>query len=183
MKELTPPMEGIRIFELTAFRDDRGFFLESFSEEKLARLGLKERFVQDNHSRSKPGVLRGLHFQSSPPQGKLVYLVKGRIFDVMVDLRRGSPSFGRWCSVELSADKPQLLWIPYGFAHGFCVMGNEEAELLYKVTGVYNPASEGGLIWNDADVNIRWPLEKPLLSHRDAALPALKRLEPLNPPL
>ena len=101
----------------------------------------------------------------------------------MVDLRRGSPSFGRWCSVELSADKPQLLWIPYGFAHGFCVMGNEEAELLYKVTGVYNPASEGGLIWNDADVNIRWPLEKPLLSHRDAALPALKRLEPLNPPL
>ena len=159
MKELTPPMEGIRIFELTAFRDDRGFFLESFSEEKLARLGLKERFVQDNHSRSKPGVLRGLHFQSSPPQGKLVYLVKGRIFDVMVDLRRGSPSFGRWCSVELSADKPQLLWIPYGFAHGFCVL-SDAAEIEYKCSDFYEPAAEIGVLWNDPALGIPWPVDQ-----------------------
>jgi dTDP-4-dehydrorhamnose 3,5-epimerase len=179
MKELATPLEGLRLFELNVYRDARGFFLEHYREDQLREAGVREHFVQDNHSRSAPGVLRGLHFQAGPPQGKLVSVIRGRIFDVVVDLRRGSKSFGQWYGTELSGESPRLLWIPFGFAHGFCVLGDEEADVLYKVNAFYNPKTEGGVRWNDPDVAIRWPVERPLVSARDGALPLLKDLGPL----
>ncbi len=163
--------------ELPVFRDTRGFFLERFHEERFSAHGLPVNFVQDNHSRSAPRVLRGLHFQNDPPQGKLVGVTRGKIWDVAVDIRKDSPTFGRYCGVELSEDNGCLLWIPYGFAHGFCVLGDSPADVLYKVTGVYNPKSESGILWNDPDIGIRWPIDNPILSPRDEKLLSLRELK------
>ncbi len=179
MKELSTNIPGLRLFELPIFRDERGFFMERYRVDRWNELGICESFVQDNHSRSIAGVLRGLHFQTAPQQGKLVAAVRGRIFDVAVDLRRGSPTFGKWYGTELSDENGRALWVPFGFAHGFCVLGNESADVVYKVNGFYNSQTEGGLRWNDPEVNISWPVKNPLLAPKDSALPALRELQPL----
>jgi dTDP-4-dehydrorhamnose 3,5-epimerase len=148
--------------------DARGFFLETYHEARYAAAGIGGPFVQDNHSRSAPRVLRGLHFQVTRPQGKLVRCVRGAVFDVAVDIRRGSPRFGRWVAVELTEENTRQLWIPPGFAHGFCVTGGE-SEVEYKCTGYYEPQDESGIIWNDQTIGIIWPLRDPVLSAKDAA--------------
>ena len=152
------------------FGDSRGFFFESFNQRAFeAAIGGPAHFVQDNHSRSGRGVLRGLHYQVEQPQGKLVRVVAGAVFDVVADIRPGSPTFGRWVGMELTADSKQQLWIPPGLAHGFLVL-SDTAELLYKTTDYYAPAHERCIIWNDPVLDIRWPLaEPPILSDKDAA--------------
>ena len=153
------------------FGDERGFFLESWNRRTFATLGLDLDFVQDNHSRSQHGVLRGLHYQLQQPQGKLVRVVEGEVFDVAVDLRRSSPTFGRWVGATLSASNHQMLWVPPGFAHGFYVL-SDAAQFLYKTTDYYLPASERSLLWNDPALAIDWPIpagESPLLAAKDAA--------------
>lgn len=179
MTELPAGIPGLRLFELKVFGDERGFFVERWNEERLAAMGFHEKFVQDNHSRSGPGVLRGLHFQTDPKQGKFVSVLRGRVFDVAVDLRRGSPTFGKWFGTELSDTNGRVLWVPYGFAHGFCVLGDGLADVMYKVNGLYNPKTEGGLRWDDPDVGVAWPVTNPTLSARDAALPGLRSLSGL----
>ena len=176
MKELSAGLPGLRMFEMSYHRDERGFFVERYREDKLAALGFSEKFVQDNHSRSAPRVLRGLHFQNDPPQGKLVSVIRGRIFDVAVDIRKGSSTFGKWFGTELSDENGRMLWVPYGFAHGFCVLGSEPADVSYKVTGFYNGATEGGLRWDDSVVGVQWPLKDPLVSGRDMMLGGLELL-------
>ncbi len=165
----------IRI-EPTVFRDARGFFLESYHAEKFAAGGVSARFVQDNHSRSARGTLRGLHMQVSFAQGKLVRCVAGEVFDVAVDVRRGSHTFGRWVGETLSAENFRQLWVPPGFLHGFCVT-SESAEIQYKCTELYHPEDELGVLWSDPDLAIRWPVTEPLLSAKDAALPRLRDVE------
>ncbi|MCB1896912.1 MAG: dTDP-4-dehydrorhamnose 3,5-epimerase [Zoogloeaceae bacterium] len=156
------------ILEPTVYGDARGFFLESFNARGFEQLtGLAPVFVQDNHSRSARGVLRGLHYQIRQPQGKLVRVVRGAVFDVAVDLRRSSPTFGRWVGAELSADNHRQLWLPPGFAHGFLVL-SDEADFLYKTTDYYAPEHERCLLWNDPAVGVHWPIEgEPLLSAKD----------------
>lgn len=150
------------------WKDARGFFLESFNRAQFAAAGLPIEFVQDNHSRSQLNVLRGLHYQSGKPQGKLVSVIRGKIFDVAVDIRRNSPTFGKWVSVILDDVKRQSLWIPPGFAHGFCAM-SEVVDVLYKCTDYYDPPSERGIPWNDPSLGIEWPAERPLLSEKDSS--------------
>ncbi|MFC4255572.1 dTDP-4-dehydrorhamnose 3,5-epimerase [Altererythrobacter xixiisoli] len=167
------------IIEPRVFGDDRGFFLESWNRKIFREIGLDLDFVQDNHSRSARGVLRGLHFQNPNPQGKLVRVVSGRAWDVAVDLRRSSPSFGKWAGVELSAENKRLFWVPPGFAHGFVSL-EDGTDFLYKCTDFYQPADEHSLMWNDPEVGIEWPLEgiEPQLSVKDQAGVALGQLEP-----
>ncbi|MHB2017176.1 MAG: dTDP-4-dehydrorhamnose 3,5-epimerase [Candidatus Xenobia bacterium] len=165
------PLEGLRLIELKLFADSRGFFVERFREETFAEAGLSSRFVQENHNRSAPGVLRGLHYQYEEPQGKLVGIVHGRVWDVVVDLRIGSPTLGQHFGLELSGENGRLLWIPPGFAHGFCVLGDEPADMVYKVDAYWNPKGEGGICWSDPSLSIPWPLEKPLVSDRDEVMP------------
>ena len=167
-------LDGLCLIELKIFRDERGFFVERYNQRDFVEHGLEIRFVQDNHSRSAPGVLRGFHYQTNPPQGKLVGVVRGRIWDVAVDVRKGSPTFGHHYSVELNDKNGQLLWIPSGFAHGFCVLGDEPADVLYKVDALYNPAAERGIHWADPNLKIQWPIAAPLVSERDNQLPAFK---------
>ncbi len=158
-----------------AFRDERGFFTESYNKRAFAEaVGSDVEFVQDNHSRSARGVLRGLHYQLSPAaQGKLVRVATGAIFDVAVDMRHSSPTFGRWTGVELSEENHRQLWIPEGFAHGFLTL-SETVDVLYKTTAYYSPADEGSLVWDDPEVGIEWPLTMdPLLSDKDRAAPRL----------
>jgi dTDP-4-dehydrorhamnose 3,5-epimerase len=155
--------------EPRVFTDERGFFLESFHREQFAAAGIPVDFVQDNHSGSRRGSLRGLHYQIHQPQGKLVRLVAGEVFDVAVDLRRSSPTFGRWVGARLSAESKEQLWIPPGFAHGFYVL-TDWAEVLYKATAYYAPEWERSLLWNDAAIGVQWPLaqhEEPILSEKD----------------
>jgi dTDP-4-dehydrorhamnose 3,5-epimerase len=161
-------LAGVRLLEPTVFRDDRGLFLETFRADRFAAAGIPDNFVQDNHSRSLRGTLRGLHWQWRKPQAKLVRVVNGSIFDVVVDVRRGSPTFGRWLGFEMSADRFTQLYVPVGFAHGFCVT-SEVADVEYKCSDVYDPQGEAGLIWNDPAVGVDWPIETPLLSPKDAA--------------
>ncbi|MGY5956328.1 dTDP-4-dehydrorhamnose 3,5-epimerase [Kosakonia sp. BK9b] len=164
----------VLIFEPKVFGDDRGFFFESFSQRIFEEaVGREVRFVQDNHSKSKKGVLRGLHYQLAPhAQGKLVRAVAGEVFDVAVDIRRSSSTFGQWVGVHLSAENKRQLWIPEGFAHGFVVL-SETAEFVYKTTNYYFPQSEGSIAWNDPQLNIEWPLNaEPELSAKDAAAPS-----------
>jgi dTDP-4-dehydrorhamnose 3,5-epimerase len=168
-------LSGLLVIELEVHADDRGFFVERFRADRFAALGLPDRFVQDNHSRSRPRVLRGLHYQRGPAQGKLVGVTRGRVWDVAVDLRSGSPTFGRHAGVELSGENGRLLWVPPGFAHGFCVLGDEPADVLYKVDAAYNPAGEGGVHWADRDLAIRWPVADPLVSPRDHRLESFPR--------
>ncbi|PAT32988.1 dTDP-4-dehydrorhamnose 3,5-epimerase [Vandammella animalimorsus] len=170
----------VLILEPKVFGDARGFFLESFNARTFAQAtGLRLDFVQDNHSRSRKGVLRGLHYQLQQPQGKLVRVVRGAVFDVAVDIRRGSPTFGRWVGVELSEDNQRQLWVPPGLAHGFVVL-SDSADFLYKTTDYYAPEHERSIAWNDPDIDIAWPLaehgiEQPQLSEKDAhALPLAK---------
>lgn len=161
------PIEGLLLIKLDLFGDERGFFVERFNEERFKSSGLPSDFVQDNHSRSAPGVLRGLHYQFEKPQGKLVGVTNGKIFDIAVDIRKNSPTFGKYYGVELDDISGLMLWIPAGFAHGFCVLGEKSADVLYKTTSLYNPSGEGGIMWNDKDINIKWPIDNPTISERD----------------
>ena len=154
------------------FSDSRGFFLESYNANEFARAGITARFVQDNHSRSRRGVLRGLHYQLGQPQGKLVRVVRGAIFDVAADVRVGSPTFGKWVGLKLDDDRKQALWIPPGFAHGFCAL-SDDTDVAYKTTDFYAPASERGIIWNDPLLGITWPIDHPVVAARDLAFPPL----------
>ncbi len=156
------------------FEDDRGFFLEMYKHSEFMAAGISDHLVQDNFSRSIKGVLRGLHYQKSPNvQGKLVTCLKGRIFDVAVDIRAGSPHFGKWAGVELTEENRLMLYVPPGFAHGFQVM-SESAEVMYKCTGEYSPSDDRGIIWNDPDIGIAWPLPDPILSGKDRKQPRLR---------
>jgi dTDP-4-dehydrorhamnose 3,5-epimerase len=156
------------------FRDDRGFFMETYRHSDFVKGGIPEHFVQDNHSRSSGGVLRGLHYQKNPKaQGKLVRCVSGRIFDAAVDIRAGSPTYAKWVGVELSAENGDMLYVPKGFAHGFLVL-SDSAEIIYKCTDEYSPDNDRGIIWNDPDISLSWPIREPLLSSKDAANPMLK---------
>ena len=169
--EVTPwRLSGLLLVKLRVHRDGRGFFVERFQSEKLSKHGLPPHFAQDNHSHSLSGVLRGLHYQAAPAQGKLIGVIRGRIWDVVVDLRAASPTFGQSAGIELSDSNGLQLWIPAGFAHGFCVVGAEPADVLYKVDAPYNPAGEGGIHWADPDLAIAWPLDDPILSARDNEL-------------
>jgi dTDP-4-dehydrorhamnose 3,5-epimerase len=163
-------LKGLLLVQLALHGDARGFFVERYQEAKYRQHGLPTRFIQDNHSRSAPGVLRGLHYQADPAQGKLVGVVRGRIWDVVVDVRPDSSTFGRHYGVELSDINGRLLWIPPGFAHGFAVLGDEPADVLYKVDATYNPAGEGGIRWDDAELAVPWPVQNPTVSSRDKAL-------------
>ncbi|WP_011296902.1 dTDP-4-dehydrorhamnose 3,5-epimerase [Cupriavidus necator] len=168
----------VKIIEPKVFGDDRGFFLESFNARAFEQaMGLKRDFVQDNHSRSACGVLRGLHYQIQHPQGKLVRVVAGEVFDVAVDLRKSSPTFGKWVGVTLSVDNKRQLWVPEGFAHGFLVMSSS-AEFLYKTTDYWYPEYERSLLWNDPTVGIEWPLTgDPILAAKDEAGKLFKDVE------
>jgi dTDP-4-dehydrorhamnose 3,5-epimerase len=176
------PLEigGLQLVELDIHGDARGFFVERFHAE-LFRPFISTQFVQDNHSRSAPGVLRGLHFQYGPPQGKLVGVVHGAIFDVAVDIRPESPTFGRSYGVELSDLNGRLLWVPPGFAHGFCVIGDGPADVLYKVDAAYAPTGEGGIRWNDPELSVKWPVEDPTVSARDMVLPTFAEYQVAPP--
>jgi dTDP-4-dehydrorhamnose 3,5-epimerase len=169
--QITPlPMAGLLLIENVLHGDARGFFTERFNLGRFREHGINAAFVQDNHSRSAPGVLRGLHYQHAPAQGKLIGVVRGRIWDVVVDIRPGSATFGDHAGVELSDLNGRMLWLPAGFAHGFCVLGNEPADLLYKVDAPYHPPGEGGIQWNDPHLAIQWPIDDPVISARDASL-------------
>ena len=166
MKKIETRLPGVFILEPQVFGDERGFFLESYNERTMAELGIRERFVQDNHSFSTRNVLRGLHYQIEHPQGKLVRVAAGEILDVAVDLRRSSPSFGQWSAVRLSGENKRSLWIPPGLAHGFAVLA--DAHVLYKATDFYYPELERTILWNDPDLKIDWKLtDKAIISDKD----------------
>jgi dTDP-4-dehydrorhamnose 3,5-epimerase len=167
MKSTPTSLPGVLLLEPRVFADDRGFFLESYNEKIFTDLGIRERFVQDNHSFSKQNVVRGLHYQAARPQGKLVRAVTGEIFDVAVDLRRSSSTFGQWHGEILSAENKRMLWIPAGFAHGFSVL-SLDAQVLYKATDFYHPESERTVVWNDSQLGIDWRFEgQPIVSAKD----------------
>lgn len=172
---ITPtPLSGLITIEMNYFRDERGFFIESWHQRDFAAAGLDYTFVQDCHSRSRRGVLRGLHYQDmTAPMGKLLRCVVGQIFDVAVDLRVGSPTFGQWFGVELSSDNQKQIYVPVGFAHGFIAL-SDVVEVIYKQTQFYTPAAEGGVIWNDPDIGVKWPITDPILSARDSKAQTLK---------
>lgn len=169
MNIIETAIEGPLIIEPRVFGDERGFFMETWNEAAFAKAGLDLTFVQDNHSRSQKGVLRGLHFQNPGPQGKLVRVTNGAVFDVAVDLREASPTFGKWAGVELSAQNKRLFWVPEGFAHGFLTL-EDDTDFLYKCTAPYAPASEHTLAWDDPTVGIDWPVDDldPIISEKDA---------------
>jgi len=168
-------LDGVLVLEPQVHRDDRGFFAETYHAERYAAAGVGATFVQDNHSRSLQNTLRGMHAQLERPQAKLLRVLRGRIFDVVVDVRRGSPTFKRWISVELSEDNFRQIFVPIGFAHGFCVL-SEVAEVEYKCSDVYQAGDELGLAWNDPEIGIRWPVAEPLLSPKDRDGQPLARL-------
>lgn len=181
MKVERTALPGVLILEPKVFGDARGFFMETWNRSRYAEAGLPGEFVQDNVSYSRHGVLRGLHYQSPRAQGKLVHVLEGEVFDVAVDVRVGSPTFGRWAGATLSAQNRRQLWIPPGFAHGFCVTG-ETALFCYKCTELYDPEHEGSILWNDPAIGIAWPLEHPTLSAKDAAAPPLAAVSPARLP-
>ena len=168
-------LEGFLIVELETFKDDRGFFLETFQEKNYKEAGIMDKFVQDNQSRSSKGVLRGMHFQVKRPQAQIVTIMRGCIFDVGVDLRQNSSTFGQWYGVELSDVGQRQVYMAPGIAHGFCVL-SDLADLHYKVSRFYNPDDECGMVWNDSEVNIDWPSITPLIHQRDAAYQSLSQL-------
>ena len=179
MKLVDTGLPEVKIVEPRVFGDDRGFFFESWSARTFAEAGIGATFVQDNHSRSSRGVLRGLHYQIRHEQGKLVRVTAGRVFDVAVDIRRSSPRFGRWTGVELTADNKRQLWVPPGFAHGFLSL-EDGTEFLYKCTDYYAPEHERAILWSDADIGIEWPLDgigPPTVSAKDGAAPSLRDAE------
>jgi dTDP-4-dehydrorhamnose 3,5-epimerase len=167
MKVIPTPLPGVMVIEPKVFGDTRGFFLETFHVERYAQAGIPGPFVQDNHSHSTKGVLRGLHFQKQYPQGKLVYVTSGMVFDVAVDIRSDSPTFGKWFGITLTAEQHQQFYLPPGCAHGFCVL-SEQADFHYKCTDYYHPEDEGCIRWDDPEINIQWPINNPTLSAKDA---------------
>ena len=175
MRVLPTEVPGVLLIEPDVFRDGRGYFLETFHERKYREAGIPYSFVQDNQSRSGRGTLRGLHAQLRRPQGKLIRAIAGEIFDVAVDIRPGSPTFGKWAGARLSGDDFRQMFVPPGFAHGFCVL-SETAEVAYKCTDFYDRADEIGLRWNDPSVAIAWPIRDPVLSEKDATLPTFSEL-------
>lgn len=175
MNVIQTQLPGVLIIEPNVFGDERGFFVECYQEPRYRDAGIELPFVQDNHSRSQYGVLRGLHFQRNRPQGKLVRVTRGAVYDVAVDINPASATCGEFVGVELTADNHLQLWIPPGYAHGFCVL-SDIADFQYKCTELYFPEEEGGLIWNDLDVNIPWPVDAPKLSDKDLRHPSLRTL-------
>ncbi len=177
MEVVRTGIEGVLLIKPRAFGDHRGFFLETFQAQRYAQAGIGLPFVQDNLSRSRQGILRGLHFQRKHPQGKLVSVTRGRVFDVAVDIRPDSPTFGKWYGAILDDENHHQLWVAPGLAHGFCVL-SETADFTYKCTDYYHPEDEGCLRWNDPDVGIDWPVQSPTLSDKDAKAPGLRELFP-----
>lgn len=178
MEFIKTTLKDAYIIKPQVFGDNRGFFLESYSKKKFKEEGIDAEFVQDNHSKSeKKGTLRGMHFQAPPyTQAKLLRVIKGKILDVIVDLRKNSETFGQWEGFELSAENFQMLFVPQGFAHGFMTL-EDNTEVLYKADNFYEPSHEGGIAWNDLDLKINWPIENPILSERDTTWPNLKNLD------
>jgi dTDP-4-dehydrorhamnose 3,5-epimerase len=176
MNIITTSIEGILIIEPQTFEDRRGFFMETYNQSRYVKAGVNEIFVQDNLSYSLKGTVRGLHFQIENPQAKLVYVITGEIFDVAVDIRPGSATFGQWAGIHLSDKNRRQLYIPEGFAHGFCVL-SDTARFSYKCSNFYAPEDEGGIIWSDPDIGIRWPVENPIISEKDKQYPKLSDLK------
>ena len=166
-------LPGVLVIDPRVFADERGFFMETYHSARFREIGIDATFVQDNHSRSLRGVLRGLHYQEPNGQAKLLRCTRGALFDVAVDIRVGSPQFGKWTSVELTEENKRMLWVPAGFAHGFCAL-TDFADLVYKCSTFYDAQSDRSIIWNDPDLRIAWPLAKPMLSKKDASAPRLK---------
>jgi dTDP-4-dehydrorhamnose 3,5-epimerase len=165
------------LIEPAVFEDDRGFFMETYRQKEFEKICIAQVFVQDNHSRSKKGVLRGLHYQKEPvAQGKLVRCIRGVIFDVAVDLRQGSPTFGKWIGTTLSEENRHILWIPRGFAHGYVAL-EDNTEVFYKTDNLYSVQHERGIIWNDPEINIRWPVSSPIVSQKDTTYPKLREMD------
>ena len=181
MKVLETSLPGVILIEPQAFADDRGYFQEIYRPEIYREAGIAGPFVQDNLSYSKAGVLRGLHLQNPRAQAKLVFVTAGEIFDVAVDLRRGSPTFAQWTAARLSSDNRRQFYIPDGFGHGFCVL-SDSAHVIYKCTDIYDPAAEVSVLWNDSDIGIDWPVRTPRLSSKDATAPPLKAIDPQRLP-
>ena len=182
MKVLPTKLEGVYIIEPRVFSDARGLFMETYNQRRYAESGINCDFVQDNLSRSVRGTLRGLHYQLEHGQAKLIQVIRGVVFDVVVDIRRGSPHFGQWTGVNLSEENNRQLYVPEGFAHGFCVL-SEVANVIYKCTDFYAPEDEGGIIWSDPDLAIDWSISKPLLSEKDSRLPTLADVPPPRLPV
>ncbi|MBA3890016.1 MAG: dTDP-4-dehydrorhamnose 3,5-epimerase [Gemmatimonadaceae bacterium] len=172
MKVHETPLPGVLIVEPRVFRDERGFFIEAFNDERFRSAGLPAVFRQDNHSRSSRDVLRGLHYQLAHPQGKLVSVIRGAIFDVAADIRVGAPTFGQWFGIELHEDDARSLWVPPGFAHGFCALA-DTVDVVYKCTDVYHADDDHGVAWNDPTLAIAWPVTSPRISDKDALYPLL----------
>ncbi len=171
MEIIKTPLEGLLIIKPDVFEDDRGYFFESFNQDKFLKEGLDLHFLQDNESKSKKGVLRGLHFQAPPfAQGKLVRVMRGSVMDVAVDIRKDSPTYGKWESIVLSGQNKWMYWIPPGFAHGFATL-DDDTIFFYKCTNVYNKPSEGSILWNDADLRINWGIDEPVISEKDKISP------------
>jgi dTDP-4-dehydrorhamnose 3,5-epimerase len=179
---LPTKFDGVYIIVPQVFSDARGFFMETYHQTRYAEAGINCNFVQDNLSHSVSGTLRGLHYQLQQAQTKLIQVIKGAVFDVVVDIRRGSPSFGQWAGVNLSDENNRQLFVPKGFAHGFCVL-SKVAHVVYKCSDFYAPKDEGGILWSDPDLAIDWPVEKPLLSEKDSQLPHLGDIPPERLPV
>ena len=175
MKVIPSKIPEVLIIKPQIFADDRGFFYESYNLAKFQKAGILPKFIQDNHSRSIKNTLRGLHYQINPGQDKLVRVIVGEVFDVAVDIRFGSPTFGKWVAIVLSAENKQQVFIPKGFAHGFCVL-SEVAEFEYKCSEFYSPQDERGILWNDPDLGIEWPFDDPILSEKDGNNPLFKSI-------
>jgi dTDP-4-dehydrorhamnose 3,5-epimerase len=174
-RRLETQLDGLVMIEPEVHRDERGFLLETFREEDWRELGIEAEFVQETHSRSGRGTLRGLHFQTKPGQAKLVRCLRGSIWDVAVDLRRDSPTFGRWEGYELDDERHRQLFLPAGFAHGFCVL-SDGADFAYKLSSYYDPSTEAGIAWDDPEVGVKWPISDPMLSDRDREAPSLTEI-------
>ncbi len=181
MNIIETSLPGVVVIEPKVFGDRRGFFMETFQAERYRQAGITLEFVQDNLSRSSKGVLRGLHYQLNYPQGKLVSVITGEVFDVVVDIRQGSPTFGRWFGAMLNEENHRQIYIPPGFAHGFCVT-SDTVNFQYKCTDYYHPEDEIGLLWNDSDIGIDWPIKDPVLSDKDKGLLPLKEIHPAKLP-
>ena len=175
MKVNKAPLDGVFIIEPKVFKDARGIFYEVYSAKKYEEHGIPAHFVQDNHSVSEKGVLRGLHYQINPGQAKLVRVTRGEVFDVVLDIRKESPTYGKWWSLHLSETNKFQLYVPEGFAHGFCVL-SESVEFLYKCSNYYSPEDERGIMWNDPDLAIEWPIENPIISEKDNVYPRFNEI-------
>ena len=179
MKIVSRPVSGVIVLEPQVFIDDRGFFLESFEQARYKELGIEEQFIQENHSRSSRGVLRGLHFTRVRPQAQILTVIRGHIFDVVVDLRSGSSSFGKWFGTELSDEGPRQIYMARGFAHGFCVL-SDFADLHYKVSERYAVTDQEGLRWNDPDIAVKWPVKNPIISIKDKSRDFIRSISPIE---